>query len=60
MECLMEFRTEKKEFSKLKSESTMESNITQRLLKNEIIEMADRLEIMEVTLNQNNQMIRVY
>ena len=54
MERLKDFRAEKQEFSKLKSESTMENNITQRLLKNEIIEMADRLEVMEVTLNQNN------
>jgi len=44
---LEDFKSESQELRKMKDERTQEAFKNQRLIKNEVIDMADRMEIMQ-------------
>lgn len=54
MERLKLFHDESQEMQKLNRDRDLESQINQKIIKNEVIEIADRLELMEKTLNEQN------
>ena len=54
---LEDFKTESLELRKLKEERSMEQVMINRLIKNEVIDMADRMEIMQRMMQHQGMMI---
>lgn len=56
-ECLNSFHHEHQQLKKLKREDELEAQFTQKIVKNEVVEIADRVELMEQTLYKQQQII---
>ena len=57
LDMLSLFREESGELRRLKEERNSEQFAMNKLIKNEIIDMADRMETMQETINYQSEMI---